>query len=132
MTSLNNLSIIKKLIVSLGAVIIAVMAVNGTIYLKSREVKDTTAWNEHTIKVIGTANDMLMGMVNQETGLRGYLLGAEDKFLDPYRGGLKDFEAAWNKAKTLTSDNPASRTVWTRSRRWPTAGAMAWRRRPFA
>jgi methyl-accepting chemotaxis protein len=110
MKSLNNLSIIKKLIVSLGAVIIAVMAVNGTIYMKSREVKDTTAWNDHTIKVIGTANDMLMGMVNQETGLRGFLLAGDDKFLDPYRGGLKDFEAAWTKAKTLTSDNAGQQT----------------------
>lgn len=105
MNALNNTSITKKLILSLGLIIATVLAVNSVIYLKSREVKDTTFWNDHTMKVMSASDEILMGMVNQETGFRGYLLSGEEKFLDPYKAGLVDFEKAWSRAKSLTSDN---------------------------
>jgi diguanylate cyclase (GGDEF)-like protein len=36
---------------------------------------------------------MLTSMLDQETGLRGYALTAQDVFLGPYREGRRDFEA---------------------------------------
>jgi methyl-accepting chemotaxis protein len=103
---LNNLSILKKLVLSLGLIILTSLAVNTVVYLKSSEVRDTTFWNDHTMKVIAAANNIVASMVNQETGFRGYLLSGEDKFLEPYRSGWEDFTKSWNEAKTLTSDNP--------------------------
>ena len=49
-------------------------------------------------------------LVDQETGVRGYLLSGDDRFLGPYRVGLKAYEAALANSKTaanLTLDNPA-------------------------
>jgi methyl-accepting chemotaxis protein len=50
---------------------------------------------------------MLLNMVNIETGLRGFVAGGDEKFLEPFKAGLKDFGDAFEKAKALTSDNAA-------------------------
>ncbi|MCW6507645.1 methyl-accepting chemotaxis protein [Lichenifustis flavocetrariae] len=107
MKSFNNLSIPKKLIVALGLMLLTAIGINALIYWKSAEIKQTTKWSDHTVKVIDAANTVVAAMVNQETGYRGYLLSGEDKFLEPYRGGLEDFNKAWSHAKELTADNPA-------------------------
>ncbi|MGR6429834.1 methyl-accepting chemotaxis protein [Rhizobium sp. PAMB 3174] len=104
---LNNLSIPKKLMLFLGFIILASLSINAVVLLKSNEVKQTTFWNDHTMKVISAANEIVSGMVNQETGFRGYLLSGQDKFLEPYKSGWETFNKSWNEAKTLTSDNPA-------------------------
>ena len=103
---LNNMSILKKLILSLGLIILTSLAVNSIVFMKSSEVRQTSYWNDHTMKVISAANDIVANMVNQETGFRGYLLSGEEKFLEPYRAGWDGFNKAWNDAKSLTSDNP--------------------------
>jgi methyl-accepting chemotaxis protein len=46
-------------------------------------------------------------MVDQETGLRGYLLAGEDKFLEPLRAGQVAYEKEFAEVKKLTSDNAA-------------------------
>jgi methyl-accepting chemotaxis protein len=104
---LNNLSIPKKLMLALGLIILTILSVNTVIYLKSSEVRQTTFWNDHTLKVIAASNDIVANMVNQETGYRGFLLSNEQKFLDPYKSGWEGFNKAWSEAKSLTSDNPA-------------------------
>ena len=48
----------------------------------------------------------MASMVDQEAGIRGYLISGDDKFLDPYRSGRANHELAFAKAKLLTSDNP--------------------------
>ncbi|MFS8056966.1 CHASE3 domain-containing protein [Rhizobium sp. BR 317] len=40
---------------------------------------------------------ILLSMVNQETGVRGYLVSGKDDFLAPYHNGIKDYEAALRK-----------------------------------
>ncbi len=104
---LNNLSIPKKLMLALGLIILTILSVNTVIYLKSSEVRQTTFWNDHTMKVIAASNDIVANMVNQETGYRGFLLSNEQKFLDPYKSGWEAFGKAWSEAKSLTADNPA-------------------------
>ena len=110
MTRFNNLKISHKLIVAFALLIAVSIGTSGVIFLKSSEVKQTTFWTDHTAKVIETAHNLVTAMVNQETGYRGYLLSGEDKFLDPYRAGWTDFGRSWQRAKELTSDNPAQQS----------------------
>lgn len=109
----NNLKIRQKLAIAFLA-LIAASAVSG-ILIKSNveEVRETAYWNEHTYQVLDQLNAMVTGMVNQETGIRGYLVaGTPEKtgFLEPYKKGREQFESAWSKAKSLTSDNPVQQT----------------------
>lgn len=45
-------------------------------------------------------------MVNQETGLRGYLVSGDTAFLEPYRAGYEEYRQSIGTARRLTSDNP--------------------------
>lgn len=62
-------------------------------------------WTRHTYEVLLDAEQILLSLVDIETGLRGYLLTGRDEFLTPLREGEKTFQAAFESAKRRTSDN---------------------------
>ena len=103
----DNLTIPRKLVLALGLMLASIMAANVVIYLKSGEVQQTTRWTEHTQEVLAAANGSLSGMINQETGYRGFLIGGEEKLLGAYNKGQVDFEAAVARGKELTANNAA-------------------------
>ncbi|WP_433663785.1 sensor histidine kinase [Nocardia sp. CA-128927] len=45
-------------------------------------------------------------LLNQETGIRGYAIGADDQFLAPYSDGVRDEERAAAAIRGLLSDRP--------------------------
>ncbi|WP_052811567.1 methyl-accepting chemotaxis protein [Sphingomonas parapaucimobilis] len=98
------------------------MATNLVIYAKKNQVRETTNINEHTYKVIMASNKLVEAMINQETGLRGYLLTGRRDFLAPYDQGASDFDRAVTEARRLTSDNPGQQARLTDvdalARRW--------------
>jgi methyl-accepting chemotaxis protein len=53
------------------------------------------------------SDDMLVNMVNIETGMRAYVASGDEKFLEPFVNGQQGFRTAFDEAKSLTSDNPA-------------------------
>lgn len=52
------------------------------------------------------AGDVLFGLVDQETGQRGYLITGEEEFLDPYRAGGRRVDAALARLEDLAGDDP--------------------------
>ncbi|GJD94119.1 methyl-accepting chemotaxis protein [Methylobacterium iners] len=68
-------------------------------------IEETAGWTEHTHKVLAEMKRITGAMVDQETGLRGYLITADDAFLNPYRNGQQAYAAAFAAARTLTADN---------------------------
>ena len=118
----DNLSMPRKLILCLGLILALTLLANFVIYTKQNQVRETTAINEHTYKVIAASNKLVEAMVNQETGFRGYLLTADRAFLAPYTQGSADFDKAIDEARGLTSDNPQQQTrlaqVAALARRW--------------
>lgn len=60
----------------------------------------------HTHNVISTTNQIMGHMVDQETGVRGFMATGNKDFLEPYHNGKRDFEGLVEKAKQLVSDNP--------------------------
>jgi len=49
-------------------------------------------------------------MVDQETGVRGYLITGDERFLEPYHRGGNAYTGAIQKLRDLTSDNPAQQS----------------------
>ncbi|MGY2053274.1 methyl-accepting chemotaxis protein, partial [Methylobacterium sp. JK268] len=123
MTFLDNISLPKKLFLSFSLMLLLGLGINGAIYWKSAEIRQTVGWSEHTNRVIEASNAIVGGMVNQETGYRGYLLSGDAKFLAPYRSGWEEFGQAWQRAKDLTQDNPTQQDRLGTVRRL----AEAWR-----
>jgi diguanylate cyclase (GGDEF)-like protein len=52
------------------------------------------ASSERTYELTRSGQQMLTAMLDQETGLRGYLLTSDKRFLEPYRRGRGDFDRA--------------------------------------
>ncbi len=101
-----NLQTMTKLVISFSLILLVGLAVNLISVRSSNTQQEATGWTEHTYQVLRAVDDMVAGMVNQETGLRGYLLAGDERFLDPQKAGEAQFKAAVELAKSLTSDNP--------------------------
>jgi methyl-accepting chemotaxis protein len=97
----------KRLTATFTAILVVATVLIAVALSSGAKLRDAVHWNSHTYKVLDTAQDMLLNMVNIETGLRGFVAGSDEKFLEPYNGGMKAFETAFTEAKSLTSDNPA-------------------------
>ncbi|RXH02178.1 methyl-accepting chemotaxis protein [Bradyrhizobium vignae] len=69
-------------------------------------LEQASHWTTHTYKVLDQVNGMTEAMVNAETGVRGYLVSTDERFLEPFNNAEKKFAAVWLEAKRLTSDNP--------------------------
>ncbi|MEC5413474.1 CHASE3 domain-containing protein, partial [Aurantimonas sp. C2-4-R8] len=101
----NGFSITKKISLSLAAVMVIVLIVSSLNFMQSSRIEDSIKWNNHTYKVLGEIKKIESSIVNQETGLRGYLVSAKENFLEPYTAGAAGLTAGLDSVQTLTSDN---------------------------
>ncbi|MGY2260730.1 response regulator [Pseudomonas sp. SDO55104_S430] len=67
----------------------------------------TIQWVEHTDRVINNANEAVKLTVDLETGMRGFLLSGDEKFLEPYETAKPRIEVVLNTLLELTADNTA-------------------------
>ena len=104
---MNHWTLKKKLFATFAS-LLAVAGLLITIALvNTQRLLDTVKWNNHTYEVLTESEKLLLSMVNIETGLRGFVASGNDKFLEPFNMGKKDFSQHFDAAKSLTSDNPA-------------------------
>lgn len=100
-----------RLTIKLLLVFATIMSVAGISSLMSwrglSTVEESNRWRDHTYQVLEQVEMLTTAMVNQETGVRGYLLSADPKFLEPYDAGAKAYSDALVKVRALVSDNPA-------------------------
>lgn len=110
MSQLNNISFGKRLAFGFGISIVIFATVALAALFSAARLADADFWNKHTYRVIASSNGMLQGMVNMETGLRGYLLSGNQEFLKPMSLGKDLYQKSWNDAKELTADNPSQQS----------------------
>ncbi|GJE15515.1 methyl-accepting chemotaxis protein [Methylobacterium marchantiae] len=103
---MKNLKITTKIGTILSLIVLVAIASTVLSLRSLGVVQETSSWTAHTHDVLDATNRMTSGMVDQETGMRGFLISGQDSFLDPYIAGRKVFETALASARTLTSDNP--------------------------
>ncbi len=107
MKQLQHMKTSFKITITFAILIVVAATVSILNYRSIHFIDKTNGWIQHTNEVYRATNKILVAIVNQETGLRGYLIAGNDAFLDPYRGGISDYEAGLANVKALTSDNPA-------------------------
>ena len=102
---LTSLSIRMKLFVSF-AIVIAISAIASIVAINATSVvKQASGWNDHTYKVLLVVKNLGAAIVDQETGMRGFLVSGDKGFLEPYDAGKVSFETELATIKELTSDN---------------------------
>ncbi|MFK7944654.1 MAG: CHASE3 domain-containing protein [Paracoccaceae bacterium] len=104
--SLSKMKIGTKLAACFAIMIAIAMSVSAVTYDSLVKIEKADAWDVHTTEVLDAAHQMLTGMVNQETGVRGYLIAGDENFLEPYHLGLVQFQTALEYLLVKTSDNP--------------------------
>ena len=86
------------------------LAVLGAVTLVSYRsvgiLVDTSAWVGHTHEVLATLESLLGGVITAETGVRGYVLTGEERFLATYWSGMQRAESSLAALRRLTADNP--------------------------
>src|SRR3954452_18826826 len=63
-----------------------------------------TSADDNATRAINAGEQMLIAMLDQETGLRGYINARQPRFLQPYRAGRQRFESAIAEARSKTAD----------------------------
>src|SRR6266404_6212407 len=66
----------------------------------------TAGWVDHTHKVLERLAALLQGLIDAETGQRGYIITGEDTYLEPYQAALGVIEQDVKELRELTKDNP--------------------------
>ena len=112
MTFFNDMRMTAKLMFSFGIVLTLLLILSTTAYLTTKSSQENSLWVEHTYKVISTAEDALAGLVNMETGYRGFLVTGKDEFLEPYRNGIVTATTQLTQLQELTSDNSGQVARW--------------------
>ncbi len=105
--SLGKLSIGRKFGITFAALVLISVVMSVVSFISLREIKEQDGWTSHTYNVLGHANAMLAAVVDQETGMRGFLVSGDEGFLEPYTGGQDVFQAELAYLLETTSDNPA-------------------------
>ncbi|MGU3421055.1 methyl-accepting chemotaxis protein [Methylobacterium sp. D54C] len=96
-----------KIALVMGAMLIVTLVVAGITLRNIGDIREAQDRIEHTQAVLEQVERMSLAMVNRETGLRGYLIAAEPRFLEPETAGREAFAAAWSEMRRLVADNPA-------------------------
>ncbi|KJF96155.1 chemotaxis protein [Photobacterium angustum] len=104
--NISNISIRNKLLISNGFVIFLLGVLFTIVWNAINTMEQTSKKVEHTYKVIDHANGLVSAMIDQETGLRGFAIGGQTEYLEPYVSGKNRFKNDLSIVKQLTSDNP--------------------------
>jgi signal transduction histidine kinase/CheY-like chemotaxis protein len=106
LTHADNVGFSRKRTLAL-AVAIALMCFAGAAAVGALfRAADAERSVNRTIEIRQEARDLLMIMLNAETGIRGFLLSGDETFLEPYRAAPRQLSATMEQLTALTADNP--------------------------
>jgi len=102
----GNWTINKRLIVGFGAAAITLCAIVLIAYLTISKSIESNALVRHTYDVRDQLQDMLTGLIDGETGVRGFVITGDEHYLEPYNTALQIVPTALDRFRQLTVDNP--------------------------
>ncbi len=92
--------------ISLLIPVLVILAMAGIVAWEVTQLRTALGWVDHTDQVIAEVRFTLRSIVDEETGLRGYLLTRREEFLQPYNDALPTVEAEFGKLPQLVAENP--------------------------
>ena len=107
MSAFANLPVSRKLLAAFAAVVVVIFASSAIVYSRLLVIEGAKNLRVHTTQVLETLQTALDAMLDQETGVRGYLITGVESYLEPYHRGGNAYTATIQKIKDLTSNSPA-------------------------
>ena len=96
----------KKIGASFSAGLLILMVVSIFSVRTTLQLLESSNWVTHTHEVLSTLDELLIDMLNIETGGRGYFISGEQRYLDAYQEEMGSVEKDFKKIRELTRDNP--------------------------
>jgi len=104
----------RRLMVAIATPILLLVVLGAVLGRQILQMSEDERWVDHADEVLGTANDTLRQIVDQETGLRGYLLAGDRVFLEPFeRARPLD---GFSRLHDLTAGKPAQQARFDETR----------------
>ncbi|WP_437915166.1 CHASE3 domain-containing protein [Sorangium sp. So ce302] len=107
---LAHIGVGRKLYLGFAAMVVIVLGLAGTSYMRFAELDEARSWDQHTYEVMLTTREIMASLLDTETGERGFVITGVESFLEPYRSGRDRFEQSLSRARELTRDNPRQQT----------------------
>lgn len=87
--------------------LIILLAIVGLLAYQVHRLTTAQAWVDHTDVVLGQSRLLLRVIIDQETGLRGYLLTDDQHFLQPYHQAEQSLPGLFQQLNASSADNTA-------------------------
>ena len=96
----------KGVLIGLGLVLALLVVIPVLNHWNTNQLNEDARWVAHTQEVLGLTADVLLTLVDAETGQRGFIITGKDDFLQPYNAALVRLDERLAKLKDKTKDNP--------------------------
>ena len=115
----------RGLVIGVAFVIGVLLANAGVAFRQAARMHEDSFWVAHTHEVLAGLSQLLSSIKDAETGVRGFLITGEPRFLAPYESVHGHIDSSIDQLASLTADNPVQQAQFPRSRsarrrKWPT------------
>lgn len=93
-------------IVSLLPIAVAVAGSGYLTYRYNKLLSDTQARVAESLQVTTAIDDLMLDLVNVETGQRGYLITGDEDYLEPYQAATAQLSTEFERLQTLIAGRP--------------------------
>lgn len=102
---LKNLKIGQKIFLGFGIVIMLMLVLLGYIFVNFEKQSEAIDFNIESYNIVKKSDELLISLLNMETGTRGFAITGEDEFLEPFNKGMVEYSDHLSELKMLTSNN---------------------------
>jgi CheY-like chemotaxis protein/CHASE3 domain sensor protein/GAF domain-containing protein len=101
-----KMTLSQKILVGFIACTFILIAVAIFSYRNGQKFVETNQGVNHTHEVLNEFDQILLSVVDCETGIRGFVISGKENFLEPFTSGRLGIHQHFDKVKNLTIDNP--------------------------
>ncbi|MCX7335664.1 MAG: methyl-accepting chemotaxis protein [Hyphomicrobiales bacterium] len=91
---------------AIGVIALVSVLTSGAVLITADQLRDATDARSRSNQLIRALDGFRAAMLNQETGLRGYLITGRDGSLEPYRLGRQTLDEAIDRLRSLIGEDP--------------------------
>jgi PAS domain S-box-containing protein len=101
-----NVAVEKKIQVGFGIALVFLLLVAAAAGWSGQRHLETFRAVDHTHRVLSKLEEVLVDILNTETGARGFAISGDEVFLKPYESGMASVRKSFEDVRRLTRDDP--------------------------
>jgi methyl-accepting chemotaxis protein len=90
---------------AIGVIALVSVLSSGAVLVTGEQLREATEARSRSNQLVRALDNFRAAMLNQETGLRGYLITGRDSSLEPYRAGRPALDEAIDRLRSLIGDD---------------------------